>query len=318
MTLVPAITVSAAAVVLSVLSPQTEATAKATVRVVQPNAPQHQKWDPDFIPVFFQRQLEFTAAEPRPDLIVWPESSVPLYLHQAGPAFDRIAVAAAGVPVIVGIQRYDQGQVYNALVHIDGDGNVAGVYDKHHLVPFGEYMPLAGLAARLGLFGLAANQGIGYTPGPGPKVLEIGSLGFGLPLICYEAVFPQDVNAAPMRPDFLLQITNDAWFGTHSGPYQHLLQARMRAMEQGVPMIRAANTGVSAVIGPNGEVLASVPLGQAGYADAPLPAALPPTFYARTGDWMVVLAVMGVIFLAFAGQSYAARLNVIDREGGGG
>ena len=274
-----------------------------TVRLIQPNAPQHLKWDPEHMPIFFQRSLDFTAAEPKPDLIVWPESSVPVFLHQADTAFERIAEAANGVPVIVGIQRYDGARVFNSLVVIDAQGQLAGVYDKHHLVPFGEYMPLSGLAARLGLFGLAANTGIGYSPGPGAKVMEIDGIGAVLPLICYEAVFPQDVNAAPSRPDILVQITNDAWFGTRTGPYQHLVQAQLRAIEQGIPLIRAANTGVSAVIDPQGQVIASIPLNEAGYVDAPLPSAAEPTVYARHGDWPVFLLLLIAIISAVFGQS---------------
>jgi len=119
-------------------------------------------------------------------------------------------------------------------------------------VPFAEY------ARRIGLEALVA-QGGRFSPGPGARLIEAPGLGRALPLICYEAIFPQDVNAAPARPDFLLQITNDAWFGTFSGPWQHLAQARFRAIEQGLPMLRAANTGISAMIGPRGRVLAQIP-----------------------------------------------------------
>jgi len=264
----------------------------AIVRLVQPNAPQHQKWDPAYIPVFFKRQIDFTAADPRPDLIVWPESAVPVALNDAAATLERIAQAARGAQVVLGIQRFDGWRVYNSLVRLDGAGEVAGLYDKHHLVPFGEYLPLGDLAARLGVYGFAAQEGQGYSAGPGPRLLDLGALGAALPLICYEAVFPQDVNAAPARPNLLLQVTNDAWFGTHSGPYQHLAQARMRAIEQGLSLARAANTGISAMIGPRGEVIRSLPLGQAGFVDAVLPAPIPPTFYARMGDGPVFLVLL--------------------------
>ena len=268
----------------------------ATVRLVQPNAPQHQKWDPAHIPIFFKRQIDFTAAAPRPDLVVWPESAVPVALNDAAPTLARIAQAARGAEVVLGIQRFDGWRVYNSLIRLDGAGEVAGRYDKHHLVPFGEYVPLGNLAARFGLYGFAAQEGQGYSAGPGPRLLDLGALGSALPLICYEAVFPQDVNAAPERPGLLLQVTNDAWFGTRSGPYQHLAQARMRAIEQGLPLARAANTGISAMIGPRGEVIDSIPLGQAGYVDVALPAPLPPTLYAGTGDWPVFLMLLCAAF----------------------
>ncbi|MCB1365947.1 MAG: apolipoprotein N-acyltransferase [Rhodobacteraceae bacterium] len=277
----------------------------AIVRLIQPNAPQHQKWDPDWIPVFFRRQLDFTAAKgpgPRPDLIVWPESAVPVLLNDAQPALDAIAQAAGCVPVVLGIQRVDGARVYNSLVVLDASGTVGDVYDKHHLVPFGEYVPLGDLAARFGLSGFAAQHGDGYSAGPGPRLVELGALGRALPLICYEAVFPQDVNGAPDRPALLLQITNDAWFGLRAGPYQHLAQARMRAIEQGLPMVRVANTGISAMIDPLGRIRGALPLGQAGYLDAPLAAALPPTPYARSGDGPVFLLLLIATF-AYWGAS---------------
>ncbi|MGC9371525.1 MAG: apolipoprotein N-acyltransferase [Paracoccaceae bacterium] len=256
------------------------------VRLLQPNAAQRLKWRPDMVPVFFDRQLDYTAAasDPAPDLIVWPETAVPYMLERAEGALEVIAGAAAGTPVLFGVQRRDGGGVYNSLAVLDGQGKVTQVYDKHHLVPFGEYIPLRGLAVRLGLSGLATDLLYGYTPGPGPQVLDLGGAGEVLPLICYEAIFPQDLRAAT-RPDWILQVTNDAWFGAFSGPYQHLAQARLRAVEQGLPVLRSANTGVSAVIDAKGRVLDSLPLNTAGHLTVPLPPALPATPYARIGDW---------------------------------
>jgi apolipoprotein N-acyltransferase len=164
-------------------------------------------------------------------------------------------------------------------------------------------MPAAAFFARWNIAGLAARAEGGYSAGPGPQVIDLGALGTAMPLICYEVVFPQDVNAAPYRPDMLLQITNDAWFGTWSGPFQHLAQARIRAIEQGLPMLRAANTGVSAVIDGGGRVLAQIPLGEAGYIDAPLPPPMRVTLYSRTGD----LPVVFLLFLAVVGGGLAGR-----------
>lgn len=302
LSLVPALAL-VGATVLAIATRSEPGSTGFTVRVIQPNAPQHQKWDPAHIPTFFWRQVEFTAAGPRPDLIVWPESAVPNFLHDAAPAFDAITEAAQGSAVVVGLRRLEGRNLYNSVAYLDGAGVVAGTYDKHHLVPFGEYIPLSNIADRLGIYGLAAARGRGYSAGPGPKLLDLGVLGAALPLICYEAVFPQDVGGAPARPNLLLQVTNDAWFGTRSGPHQHLAQARMRAIEQGLPMVRAANTGVSAVIDPLGQVLQQVPLGQAGYADASLPGPLPPTLYARTGDWPVFLLLLLSTGLAIWRQS---------------
>lgn len=266
------------------------------VRLIQPNAEQKLKWDPDMRWVFLQRQIDFTAAAPiagpRPDLIVWPETSVPYLLENAGPVFERITAAAQGRPVVLGINRRDADGYYNSLVALNEQAQVSDIYDKHHLVPFGEYIPGGQLISRLGSGGLAARAGQGFQAGAGAQLIDIPGLGQALPLICYEAIFPQGVGASATRPDFLLQITNDAWFGKISGPYQHLAQARMRAIEQGLPMIRAANTGISAVIDPRGKITASLALGTAGWLDAVLPPKLEPTIYGRLGDFPVIMLLI--------------------------
>lgn len=277
------------------------------VRIIQPNAPQHQKWDPDYAPLFFARQLEFTAAEPRPDLIVWPETSIPAWLGSAQPYLQAVTDAAQGTPVVLGIQRGDGPRIYNSMIYLDQDGRQTGLYDKHHLAPFGEYVPFGDLMARFGIYGMAATTGNGFSSGPGAALLDAGPLGKALPLICYEAVFTQDVLSAPGRADFLLQITNDAWFGTRSGPFQHLAQARMRAIEQGLPMMRSANTGVSAMIDPLGRITRSLALGQAGYIDAALPNPQPPTLYARIGDLAVFVVLLAVFAVLWRNARTAAR-----------
>lgn len=280
---------------------------RPVVRLVQPNAPQTEKWDPARQQIFYERQLDFTAApadDPAraPALVVWPETALPMLLEDAGNAFAAMTDAATthdpdGVPIATGILRYEDGHYYNALTVVE-DGVAGQVYDKHHLVPFGEYMPLPELVSRLGLRALAARATGGFAAGPGPRPMPLGPLGIALPLICYEAVFPQDIHAAAFRPDWMLHVTNDAWFGTWSGPYQHLAQSRIRAIEQGVPLLRAANTGVSASIDGAGRVLASLDLGQAGYVDAPLPPPLRVTPYSRTGDWPLLVLLIGAIAAA--------------------
>lgn len=287
---------------------------RPVVRLVQPNAPQDEKWNPDLIPVFFNRQVDYTEAPPEegqnaPALILWSETALPMLLHNAGDALGMIGHVAGPAQVVVGIQREEMGRWYNSLALMDAEGGLAQVYDKHHLVPFGEYMPAAGFFARWNVAGLAARAEGGYSAGPGPRLLDLGPLGKALPLICYEAVFPQDVYRAPMRPDMLLQITNDAWFGQFSGPYQHLAQARIRAIEQGLPMLRAANTGVSAVIDGAGRVLVSIPLGEAGYVDAPLPPPLRVTPYSRTGDLPVLL----LLFLAAGCVAFTLRKTRVSK-----
>ena len=297
--------VASAAPVFMMTAPPTSDTSPLTdhtIRLIQPNAPQREKWDPEKIPVFFDRQLALSAAPPKnggdaPDLVIWSETAIPWALDLAGLALEEIS-AAARAPVVVGVQRRGPTRFYNSLVVLGQGGSVAQTYDKHHLVPFGEYMPFGDTLARFGIHGLASREGNGYSAGPGPQLLDFGAMGAALPLICYEAVFAHDVNTAPKRPAFLIQITNDAWFGKGAGPKQHLAQARMRAIEQGLPMARAANTGISAMIDPKGRIIASLPLHVAGFVDARLPTPLPPTLYSRTGD--IPLMVMLLIGLCTA------------------
>lgn len=272
------------------------------VRIVQPNAPQHEKWDPEMIPVFFKRQVDFTAAsgdQGRPDLIVWPETAIPYMLDNAGPALDIIHRAAAGTPVVLGLRRNEGRRFFNSLIYLDEAGQISAQYDKHHLVPFGEYMPFGDTLSRWGISGLAASNGSGFSAGPGPELVDIGELGSALPLICYEGVFARNLLAAPERAEMLLMITNDAWFGQASGPYQHLAQARLRSVEQGLPMIRAANTGVSAMIDGAGDLSGSIALGEAGFLDLALPPPLPETLYARVGDGPIILFASTLMLLSF-------------------
>ncbi|WP_425038045.1 apolipoprotein N-acyltransferase [Primorskyibacter sp. S187A] len=276
---------------------QTEIPTDAPVlRLVQPNAAQHEKWDPEMMPVFFNRMVGFSAQTPTPDLVIWPESALPMLLEDAEEALAFIA-EQSGTQAAIGVQRRGDHPTlfFNSLVISDTTGSVRDVYDKHHLVPFGEYMPLPGFWRALGIATLAARTEFGYAPGPGPRVMDIEGVGLALPLICYEAVFPRYGRVSGERPDFLLQVTNDAWFGAAVGPWQHLEQARMRAIEQGLPLVRVANTGVSAVMDHKGRILGQIALNTSGYLDHPLPARGAPTIYARFGN-----IPAGIAFLVLA------------------
>ncbi len=272
------------------------------IRVIQPNAPQHEKWDPAKANVFLRRQLLSTSA-PGNDvaLVIWPESALPYRLEEAETTLRRMANASGGTPIVFGANRADGRRYFNSMAQIDAGGRVTDTYDKVHLVPFGEYVPFGGLAERVGISGFAARNGYGYSAGQDVALIDT-PLGRALPMICYETIFPGHVRRAGERADYLLQITNDAWFGTFSGPFQHLQQARFRAVEQGLPLVRSANTGVSAVIGPYGRILESLPLGESGHLDVPLPAPRPATIYARTGDLPVVLLLlMGLAAIFWVG-----------------
>lgn len=275
---------------------------RPVVRLIQPNAAQHEKWQADKVNMFFNRQLQFTAAPSKtpPDLMIWSETAIAWDITENALAREMIADAARGTPVALGIQRITPKDAFNSLALTDADGQVAQLYDKHHLVPFGEYMPLQPLMSRIGIQGLAAFDDRGFSSGPGPLLIDTGPLGMALPLICYEAIFPQNIRGAPARPDWLLQITNDAWFGQIAGPQQHLAQARFRALEYGLPMVRVANTGISAVIDARGQITARLPLNEAGFLDAALPPAIPPTLYAWTGDMPALAAALALLFTGIA------------------
>jgi apolipoprotein N-acyltransferase len=270
------------------------------LRLVQPDATQALKWDPYWSEVFFRRLLDLSAARdpgrPAPDAVIWPETAVNFLLEQSGTAPQEIA-AFAGAPVILGIQRSAGSRYFNSLTEFTNRG-VGPVYDKFHLVPFGEYTPWGDVLARFGIRAFAAQQGFGYSAGPGPQLLNLPGLPSMQPLICYEAIFSRHLISAPSRPTWLLQVTNDAWFGTLSGPWQHLAQARLRAIESGLPLMRAANTGVSAVIDARGGLRATLNLNRAGRIDAALPGALPPTLWSRWGDWPALVLVMAALALA--------------------
>jgi apolipoprotein N-acyltransferase len=292
---------------LRVAQPLPERPEAPLVRIVQPNAAQHLKWRPDMQREFHRRLLDATRAPGAPDVVIWPETAVDFVLGRA-PDLQAEVAAAPGPEgwLILGIRRAEptgEGwRWFNSLAVLRPDGSAAAVYDKHHLVPFGEYIPFAAAVARLGLPGLDALAGAGFSDGPGPRVVAASGVPAFLPLICYEAIFPHGLRAPGGRPEWLVQVTNDAWFGEVAGPYQHLAQARLRAIEQGLPLARAANTGVSAMIDPRGRIVGEIGLGAEGYVDAALPAALPPTPYARFGDWpalAVVLASLGLTVVIF-------------------
>jgi apolipoprotein N-acyltransferase len=300
-------------------APVPERAEPLVVRLVQPNAPQHLKWRPDMQEVFYRRHLALTAAPaapdaPTPDATIWSETAVPFVLGYADDLQAEVAAAAVGGPVILGIQRLEAGpdheHWFNSLAVLDPQGRPWAVYDKHRLVPFGEYIPLAGAIARLGIPTLTTLTSRGFTPGPGPELVSVPALPPFLPLICYEAIFPHGLRAPEGRAEWLVQVTNDAWFGEFAGPFQHLAQARSRAIEQGLPLARAANTGVSAMIDPFGRMTASLPLGETGSIDADLPAPLPPTTYARTGDYpalLIMLSIFGLTVIKFCSGIFSRR-----------
>jgi apolipoprotein N-acyltransferase len=279
-----------------------------TLRLVQPNAEQSAKWEAARAQEFLERLLALTAKGTPADLTIWPETAVPYMLEYAPDVAGMVVGASEGRPVALGIQREEGERFYNSLRVLEGEGEETARYDKAHLVPFGEYIPFGDLAYRwFGLRAFAAQAGNTYSAGPGPQVLDLGRFGRVLPLICYEAIFPGDVNAVPERADWMLQITNDAWFGRLTGPFQHFAQARLRAVEQGLPLIRVANTGVTAVVDARGRIVRSLPFGSMAALDTTIPGALPPTLYSRWGDLPVLLLLVGLVLGAMARRRPAAH-----------
>src|SRR5258708_7545958 len=219
--------------------------------------------------------------------LIWPESAFPFLLTREPEALVQIAaLIPEGTVLITGAVRAPElppGQkierAYNSVYVIDHDGSVLSVYDKVHLVPFGEYLPFQDFLERLGLMQLTKVRG-GFIPGDRRRALEVPRAPNVLPLVCYEIVFPGPVLPAGGRAGWMLTLTNDGWFGTSRGPSQHFQQARLRAIEEGLPLVRAANTGISAVVDPLGRIVGALPLGTEGVLDSTLPRPLPPTPYA--------------------------------------
>jgi apolipoprotein N-acyltransferase len=237
-------------------------------------------------------------------VVVWPEAATDFPVARAPVALDQIALfTGRRQSLITGSERVDRGPdgraFYNSLYVFPAGGALPSVYDKFHLVPFGEYVPYASTLNHIGISQLVVGEG--FTPGDHPHVMAAPGVPSFTPLICYEVIFPHAViDPDSPRPAWLVNITDDSWFGPWAGPRQHLLTAQVRAIEEGLPIARAANTGISAMIDADGRVRRMLPLGQAGIVDARLPVALAPPPYARFGDLVFLLLLVTAAFAAFA------------------
>lgn len=303
------------------------------LRIVQPDIPQDAKWRAGNAAAIFDTLANLsqtvTAAAPSgiTDFthVIWPESAVPVYLAESDAALERIDdLLPDGTTLITGALRRDpvkvdaegRPEVYNSILAFGSDANVVAIYDKWRLVPGGEFLPFASILEPLGFRKVVTVPG-SFASGNGPSTVDIpGAPPAGL-LICYEAIFPDRLVQNGRRPQWLINVTNDGWFGKSTGPYQHLAQARMRAIEQGLPLVRAANTGVSAIIDAKGRILKEIDVGQRGVLDSVLPAALPSTPYSRYGDWILLTLLATAIgcMLALRGSQ---RPQTFDVESGRG
>ncbi len=293
------------------------------VRLVQPNIAQNRKWDPKYRTEIFSGLLELSDMATTPEVtgvkdvthVIWPESAIPFLLEANPQAKAKIAeLLPQNVTLITGALRRalqgkpgtpDDNRARNSVLVINHEGKTVASYDKAHLVPFGEYLPLASILEPWGLRQLVTLPG-GFVPGVGPRSIRLDNAPAVSLLVCYEIIFPRAVIDRDVRPGWILNVTNDAWFGESIGPRQHFAQSRMRAIEEGLPVVRVANTGISAVIDPYGQVLKSLPLGRRGVVDSRLPKAIPPTFYAIFGDAIVFA---GVLF----GLALALFLSILSR-----
>ncbi len=267
------------------------------LRIMQPNLQQDDKFNYSVKQQVMERYLRLSDRATGPQSngvhdathLIWPESAFPFFLTREPDALAQIAdLLKPSTTLITGAVRAvpdaTRLRAYNSVYVIDPDGSVHGIYDKVHLVPFGEFLPFQDLLERFGLQQLTKQVG-GFLSGDRPRVMDVPGAPKMLPLICYEAIFPGAAVPRGERPGWLVNVTNDGWFGISTGPYQHFQQARALAIAEGLPLVRAANTGISAVVDPVGRIVNSLPLGAEGIFDAKLPVALEPTIYVRAGDY---------------------------------
>jgi len=277
------------------------------LRIVQPNVPQDDKFNYSAKQRIMDHYLALSdrATGPRSNgmqdvtHLIWPESAFPFFLVREPDALGQIAQLLGHRTVLItGAVRPAQTDehAYNSVYVVDRDGSILSVYDKVHLVPFGEYLPFQSFMERLGFKQLTEVVG-GFFSGDRHRVLSIPGAPNFLPLVCYEIIFPSAVVPPGERPGWVVNLTNDGWFGISSGPYQHFQEARVRMIEEGLPLARAANTGISAVVDPLGRIIKSLPLGSEGVLDAPLPKAVGPTLYSRTGDSTLALVLAAAALL---------------------
>jgi apolipoprotein N-acyltransferase len=279
------------------------------LRIMQPNLQQDDKFNYSAKAAVMSRYINLSnAGGDQRGLrgithLIWPESAFPFYLTKEPDALAQIvALLPEKTVLITGADRIGEPppgapstDSRTSIYVLDHTGAVLALYDKVHLVPFGEFLPLESLLQRMGLTALTKVTA-GLLPGDGRHTMAVPPAPPALPLLCYEVIFPDELTSRDERAGWLLNLTNDGWFGISSGPYQHFAQARLRAIEQGLPLVRAANTGISAVVDPFGRVVGSLPLGTEGILDARLPQAIAPTIYSRFGD--VPASIM--VLVAFA------------------
>lgn len=289
---------------------------RVKVRIIQPEIPQDLKSQDAARDTIMDAYIALSDEARGPNsagfadatLTVWPESAFPFLLSRTPEALKRIADSLApGTTLATGAVRGERREdgsgadYWNSLHLVGDDGSILATYDKTHLVPFGEYLPFQSLLESFGLEQLTRQRG-GFAAGSKRALITLPQGPRFRPLICYEALFPEEI-AGPDRPDFLLNVTNDAWFGRTPGPYQHAAQARVRSIEQGLPLVRSANGGISMVVDAYGRTIRALPLGVRGVVDSVLPAPIPPTIYGSTSGWLYLFFPVFFMTLVFTTRS---------------
>ncbi|MCJ8520425.1 apolipoprotein N-acyltransferase [Pseudorhizobium tarimense] len=297
------------------------AAADLAVRLVQPVLDQSRKLENSDRAAIFEEHLALSALPPqpgsrRPDVIVWPETSVPFILTESQDALSRIAeILEDGQILIAGAVRVEYAaagqppRFYNSIYVIDSNGQILGASDKIHLTPFGEYVPFEEWLRKWGVNNLVALPG-GFSAAANRSLLTLPSGQTLYPLICYEAIFPQEVGAEVAQADAILNITNDAWFGDTPGPYQHFQQARLRAVENGLPLLRDANSGISAVVDPYGRIVNGSAFNSKGVVDASIAGGTVPTWNGsvrKMNFWLILFAMFLIAAIARSGFKTAAN-----------
>jgi apolipoprotein N-acyltransferase len=289
-----------------------DAPPRPMIRVVQPNISQQVKYSKEFDAENFSKLEKLTGTPTAtPRMILWPEAAIPDFLGQEEWARARVAsllgpqdVLLTGADDLI----YDKADklvgAHNSMFVITPDAQIIGRYDKSHLVPYGEYLALRWLLEPLGATRLVPGE-LDFWPGPGPQSFTAPGFGKVGVQICYEIVFSGEVIDARNRPDFLFNPSNDAWFGSW-GPVQHLAQARMRALEEGLPIVRATPTGISAIIDADGRIVEALPYQKPGFIEARLPQAHEPTLFAQYGN---ILPLAFAALLAFLGIAIRRRVR---------
>lgn len=282
------------------MTPASPAVPGAKLRLIQPAISQGASFAPEnrdaILASYFALSNRKTVAAPHgvKDVthLIWPESAFPFILSRDAQALGDIAdFLRDGATLVTGAARVElnggrEPEYFNSIEVLDRRGLSRERYDKQHLVPFGEYVPFESWLESIGVTQFVQVPG-GFTAGTGRRTLRIPGLPEATPMLCYEAIFPNelgDVLSGARRPEWLLNLTDDAWFGLTPGPYQHYVEARLRAIELGLPMVRVANSGISAVVDGLGRKTAGMPLGAEGVLDFELPKPLPPSWQSRFGS----------------------------------